>query len=85
MMGEDPIEIARRYAQVIGHVHIADYPGRHEPGTGRGNWIDVLAELVHQGYRGDIGFEFSPISDSDTALRAVREVWTQAFGSGGDI
>lgn len=85
MMGEDPVEIARRYTPAIGHVHIADYPGRHEPGTGRGAWLEVLAELERQGYRGDIGFEFSPRGDSETALRAVRDLWKRAFGSGGDI
>lgn len=85
MMGEDPVETARRYAPAIGHVHIADYPGRHEPGTGRGNWIEVLAELQYKGYQGNVGFEFSPKNDSDIALRAVRHLWKQAFGSGGDI
>lgn len=85
MMGEDPLEIARHYSSVIGHVHIADYPGRHEPGTGRGQWTAVLVELQRQGYQGHIGFEFSPKGDSDTALRAVRDVWGKAFGSGGVI
>jgi len=85
MMGENPLEIVRRYSRAIGHVHIADYPGRHEPGTGKGNWLEVLADLERQGYRGDIGFEFSPKGDSDTALRAVRDLWKRAFGPGGDI
>lgn len=85
MMGEDPVETARRYARAIGHVHIADYPGRHEPGTGRGNWVEVLAELARQGYQGNVGFEFSPEGDSDAALRAARDLWKKAFGSGGEI
>jgi len=85
MMGEDPFEIAHRYSRAIGHVHVADYPGRHEPGTGRGQWTAVLVELQRQGYQGHIGFEFSPKGDSAAALRAVRDLWEKAFGYGGEL
>ena len=80
MMGEDPPETARLYASAIGYVHIADYPGRHEPGTGKGAWAATLRELRDHGYKGYIGFEFAPSGDSDTALEAVVRLWREALG-----
>jgi hydroxypyruvate isomerase len=80
LMGEYPPETARRYTHFIGYVHIADYPGRHEPGTGQGPWKETLKELRDQGYEGYIGFEFAPSGDSDIALDAVSRLWRQALG-----
>lgn len=83
LMGEDPETTARTWAKVIGHVHIADYPGRHEPGTGKGRWAKTLIALYESGYKGYVGFEFSPTGDSDQALEAVGKLWTEAFGKEG--
>ena len=44
----------------IGHVQIADAPGRHEPGTGKlpiDSWLDRIAAT---GYDGWIGLEYKP-------------------------
>jgi len=45
---------------VIGHVQLADAPGRGEPGSGRLPIDDVLAQLTRGGYAGLIGLEFVP-------------------------
>lgn len=44
----------------IGHVHIADYPGRHEPGTGTLDFNALRGALRTCGYQGAIGFEYIP-------------------------
>jgi len=44
----------------IGHIQIADVPGRHEPGTGEINWHFLLAHLDRIGYRGWVGCEYRP-------------------------
>lgn len=82
LMGEDPITTARTWASAIRHVHIADYPGRHEPGTGKGCWAETLHALRDCGFEGFVGFEFSPSGDSDQALEAVGKLWSEALGAG---
>jgi hydroxypyruvate isomerase len=47
----------------IGYIHIADVPGRHEPGTGEINFPNVMKELRELGYDGFVGFELSPLRE----------------------
>ena len=57
----DIIDAAIDYATgLIGHVQIADAPGRHEPGTGKLPIQRHLAHLDRVGYRGWIGLEYNP-------------------------
>lgn len=44
----------------IGHIHMADYPGRHEPGTGFIDFDTILKILAEHQYREAIGFEYIP-------------------------
>lgn len=57
---------------LIGHIHVADVPGRHEPGTGEINYEHIFGVLREQGYKGFVGLEFSPLLDSSASLKAVR-------------
>jgi hydroxypyruvate isomerase len=50
----------REHVGVIGHVQIADSPGRGEPGTGEIRYPFVLAELERLGYDGYVGLEYNP-------------------------
>lgn len=52
----------------IGHVQIADNPGRHEPGTGEINYGFVLAELDRLGYEGYVGCEYKPRAGTSEGL-----------------
>ena len=62
--GEDLPEVIRTYADRIGHVQIADVPGRHQPGTGDLDFESLFAELESAGYRGYVGCEYKPIGAS---------------------
>jgi hydroxypyruvate isomerase len=47
-------------ADRIGHLHVADVPGRHEPGSGEINYRNVFAALMEAGWDGYAGLEYSP-------------------------
>jgi hydroxypyruvate isomerase len=58
----------------IGHVQIADTPGRHEPGTGEINFRFLLGHLDRIGYRGVVGCEYRPLGRTEDGLGWMREV-----------
>jgi hydroxypyruvate isomerase len=56
----------------VGHVQVADTPGRHEPGTGTINWTAVMNVLRAKGYDGPIGLEYFPSVDDADSLVLTR-------------
>ena len=58
--GDDVPAAIRDHGDQIGHVQIADAPGRGEPGTGEIPLDGYLAQLFSQGYTGYIGLEYKP-------------------------
>lgn len=55
------------HIDIIGHVQIADTPGRHEPGTGEINYPFVFATLDKLGYEGWVGCEYVPSGATGSA------------------
>lgn len=64
----------RAYGDQFGHIHIADAPGRHEPGTGEINYGNVLACLEGIGYTGLAGFELTPKTTTAEAVKAIMSL-----------
>lgn len=58
----------------VGHVHIADNPGRAEPGTGELNYKNILYALDEADYEGYVGYEFMPNTDPAAAVRHVTRI-----------
>jgi hydroxypyruvate isomerase len=56
--GDDIAAALEKYRDLIGHVQIADAPGRGEPGTGKLDLDRYLAQLADGGYTGYIGLEY---------------------------
>jgi len=56
----------------IGHIQIADNPGRNEPGTGEINYPFLFAHLDRIGYTGYIGCEYKPAADTEAGLGWAR-------------
>jgi hydroxypyruvate isomerase len=52
----------------IGHVQLADNPGRHEPGTGEINYAFLFQHLDRIGYSGWIGCEYKPATTTEAGL-----------------
>lgn len=75
VMGSDLGEIITTYLPEIGYFHIADFPGRHEPGTGAVDWSALLRLIQRRGYTGFVGFEYFPLRDADASLRAIQRLW----------
>jgi hydroxypyruvate isomerase len=71
--GDDVAAVIRDHAARIGHVQIADAPGRHEPGTGEIPFDAHLSALTAAGYTGWIGLEYVPSTDSDHAFDWLRK------------
>jgi hydroxypyruvate isomerase len=57
----------------VGLIHIADVPGRHEPGTGEINYLNIYRKLSQLGYKGTIAMEFYPTGDIVETLRRARD------------
>jgi 2-dehydrotetronate isomerase len=57
-----------KHRDKIGHVQIADVPGRHEPGSGEINYGFVLNAMAAGGYDGWIGCEYKPAADTISGL-----------------
>ncbi len=58
--GDDVDAAIDRVAGRIGHVQIADAPGRHEPGTGNLAIDRYLERIAATGYAGWVGLEYKP-------------------------
>ncbi|WP_380879503.1 hydroxypyruvate isomerase [Sphingomonas sp. DBB INV C78] len=62
---------------IIGHMQLADNPGRAEPGTGEINYTWLLRHIDALGYAGWIGCEYRPLGDTGEGL-----AWARPYLSG---
>ncbi|RYE85231.1 MAG: hydroxypyruvate isomerase, partial [Hyphomicrobiales bacterium] len=60
VMGEEIEKVLDGRLDRVVHVHLADAPGRGEPGSGAMDWADRLEWLEKQGYDGLVGLEYRP-------------------------
>jgi hydroxypyruvate isomerase len=68
VMGEPPLDVLERHLAQVGHVQIADAPGRHEPGTGTIDLDRFLRRLDALGYAGWVGCEYRPLAATAAGL-----------------
>ena len=66
------IEKLDKHIDVIGLIHVADVPGRHEPGTGEINYANIFRKLVQLNYKRMVAMEFHPTGDPVATLRAAK-------------
>ena len=65
--GEDPAKVISVYGDRIGHVQIADNPGRFHPGTGTLDFAGLFGQLLAAGYSGYVGLEYKPLPGVPTS------------------
>lgn len=68
VMGERIEDVLAGRVDRVVHAHLADTPGRHEPGTGTMDWADRLKWLHGQGYDGLVGLEYKPVKPTVEGL-----------------
>lgn len=80
--GDDIDAAIDRAAGRIGHVQIADAPGRNEPGTGELDIDRYLDRIAATGYDGWVGLEYKPTGASADAFDWLqsRAPWQERFG-----
>jgi hydroxypyruvate isomerase len=62
--GDDLDAVITEHTGRIGHVQIADVPGRNQPGTGSLDIEGYLEKLQNAGYAGHVGIEYKPLGGS---------------------
>ena len=72
------IEKLEKNIDLVGLIHIADVPGRHEPGTGEINYANIFRKLAELKYDRYAAMEFEPMGDPVAALRSARELVMRA-------
>ncbi|EOB08140.1 Putative hydroxypyruvate isomerase, partial [Anas platyrhynchos] len=64
------------YLPLIGHIQIAQVPGRHEPDSpGELNFPYIFELLESLGYNGYVGCEYTPKGDTVEGLGWLRSYW----------
>lgn len=77
IMEGNMIEKLRDSLDVLGHLHGAGIPGRHEMKNGEQNYPAICRALDDAGFKGYLGLEYFPLKDSMTSLIETRE-WIHA-------
>jgi hydroxypyruvate isomerase len=58
----------------IGHIQLADNPGRHEPGSGEINYAFLFKHLDRIGYKGWVGCEYKPAARTEDGLGWIEQL-----------
>jgi len=70
------IDNIRTHIDRIGHFHIGDVPGRHEPGTGEINYRKLYETIYELGdrYKGYAALEYGPLAPLEQDLPVQRKL-----------
>ncbi len=64
-------------APYVAVYHIADNPGRNDPGTGEMNYSNIYKAIRKSGYSGYVCMEYLPVTDQVASLtRSVKDMWS---------
>jgi hydroxypyruvate isomerase len=71
---DDLSEAFRAVVPIVGHVQLADFPGRHEPGTGQVDMTEFVDCIANSGYDGWLGLEYHPSETPAKSLDWARGI-----------
>jgi hydroxypyruvate isomerase len=62
-------------AGIVAVFHIADNPGRNDPGSGEMNYENIYKAIASFGYQGYVTMEYLPLADQTVSLtRATKSM-----------
>jgi len=73
IMGDDLARTLTANLARIGHMQVADVPGRREPGTGKIDFPPLFDLIDRLGYQGWIGAEYVPAGKTEDGLAWARK------------
>ena len=73
LMGDDLAAVVESNLGRIGHMQLADVPGRHQPGTGSTDFPALFRLFDRLGYRGWIGAEYVPVGKTEESLAWAKD------------
>lgn len=62
---------------IVPYIHIADAPGRHEPGSGEIHFDYLIEKLKEIGFAGTVCMEYFPEGDTEEGFTAVRQFFNK--------
>src|SRR5712692_1672483 len=74
IMDGNLIDSIRKNIAAIGHFHVGDVPGMHEPGTGEIQYANVFKAIREAGFRDFVAMEYVPSKDPMATLAEVRSM-----------
>lgn len=74
MTGDFSIDDIRENIDIIGHFHLADVPGRHEPGTGTIDYPSIISQINALPYDGYIGLEYRATKADEDTMGFLKEI-----------
>ncbi len=80
----DPIPAVVEAEPYVAVFHVADEPGRHDPGTGHMKWDDIYKAIGKTNYGGYIALEFLPQSDEVQSLKRALTQMRQDLNGASD-
>jgi hydroxypyruvate isomerase len=74
----DPLPVMKEAEPYVAVYHVADAPGRHDPGTGEMKWIDLYTAIGKSSYAGYVALEYLPVPVDQAAslIKAVTAMRT---------
>jgi hydroxypyruvate isomerase len=73
-MGDFSIDFIKSHIGRIGHFHVADFPGRREPGSATVNYVPIIKEINKTDYKGFIGLEYRATKPDSETFGFLREI-----------
>lgn len=74
VMGDFSIEFIKQNIDRIGHFHVADFPGRHEPGSATVDYVSILSEINKTNYNGFFGLEYRATKPDKETFGFLKEI-----------